>query len=125
MAKIRVLVISPGSAVARLETIEPELEVFNRLVDGWIEGLSLTADATTYLNTDGKATGLPVNGYADSLVRLLLAEEGRSLLPWDSIVGPVVFLGQPDRAGEDTDVPERLLELAREVGMEIEEVPRG
>jgi hypothetical protein len=120
---IKVLVVYPDSQTGHLKTIDPSLPVFNDLVGGFIEGLSFPEnEVSAYLNEDGKTMGLPVNQYADALVRQLLASEHRRLMPGDVIVGPVVFMGYPDHdTGEDTDVPTHLLALARSLGLDLKE----
>lgn len=122
---IKVLVVEPGTAAPKLRTVDQELATFNGLVGGPIEGLSLGEGVSAYFNEEGKGLGLPVNGMADYLIRALLRHDGRRLLPGDVIVGPVVFMGQPDAEGYDTDVPDELLETVRAFGLEIEEVPGG
>jgi len=122
--QIRVLVIEAGEAgdsSARVATVEQSLEVFQGLVGGDIEGLTLTDEVSAYINETGKARGLAVNTYADALVRYLLHRSGRRLLPGDVIVGPVVFLGPPDSDGYDTDVPDDLIAFVRKLGVDIEE----
>jgi len=116
---ITVLLVSPDTDVARLVTVDQELEAFQELVGGDIEGLTL-GEVSAYLNTNGKALGLPLNAYADALIRDLLADTGHRLLPGDAIVGPVAFMGPPDRAGYDTSIPAETIARAERLGLTIE-----
>jgi hypothetical protein len=120
MTKIKVLVVEPDSTTGTVRAIEQSLESFQSLVGGPIEGLTLTEEVSAYINEEGKLVGLAVNVYGDVMIRELLSESGRRLLPGDVIVGPVVFVGAPDEEGWDTDLPEEFLAYAREL-IEINE----
>lgn len=108
----KVLVVETDGT-ATVKRIPRRLEAWQAEVGGDIESLSLTQDVTSYINENGKADGLMYNPVGDLIVRTLLQEGERQLMPGDHIVGPVIFCGQPDRHGWDTDVPERLLNWFR------------
>lgn len=76
-----------------------------RLVGGYVEAVPWGRGVTAYLNEDGKSLGLPPNPRATRLS----TTHGVGLHPWDVIVGTVVFVGDPDDDGDDTDVPEWLV----------------
>lgn len=109
---IKVLVVETDGT-ATVKRISRRLESWQAEVGGGIEALWLTADVNCYINENGKYEGMMFNPVGDLVVRTLLQEGGRQLIPGDHIVGPVVFCGQPDSAGWDTDVPERLLDWFR------------
>lgn len=121
LIRTRVLVIRPDDAHATVMTINRRLETFQGLVGGWIEGLTLNDQISCYINEEGKLKGLPLNVLGDLAVRMLLTDDGYSLLQGDFIVGPVVFVGRPDAAGRDTDIPEEFIERLRRNEVEIRE----
>jgi hypothetical protein len=110
---IDVLVIEPGQWKARRETVEPDLRTFQRLVGGSIEALSLTDEVSAYINEEGKLVDLPRNEAGDRLVKHALSTVGRTMIPGDYVAGPLVLMGQPDDEGEDTGVPESVVELLK------------
>ena len=60
------------------------LEDFQKVVGGWIEGISINEHLTMYCNEEGKILGLPVNHLATYFVK--------NLRPFnDFICGDVVF----------------------------------
>ena len=85
------------------------------LVGGWIEGIAGDADKIGpagdftwfgYVDEEGKIKGLPVNEPATALA---------SAIGWygagsDVLCGPVVFLGPVDGEGDDSDVPQFLID---------------
>lgn len=118
---VKVAVINPGRGVVEVKNVEPTLEQFKPLVGGWLEMLYLGDDVRAYINEEGKGLGLSANGFGDAYVRLCLDRTGRTLLPGDYIAGPVVLLGPPDEEGEETDVPDRVLDELRAAGLEVQE----
>jgi hypothetical protein len=105
-SQIDVLVL-PADGPLRVETITPDLAAFKALLDGgWLEGIA-GEGWTAYCDEEGKLKGLPLN---------LAATELAHAHGWpigDVLCGPVVFMGPTDREGEDTAVPEFLLDAAR------------
>lgn len=125
---MKVLVIDPGpvNSTARLVEVPHTLAAFNELVGGSIEGLTLGSGVSAYINEDGKALGLPVNVVGDQIVRVLLSQTGRRLMPGDVIVGPIVFLGLPDDDGEDRDVPQAFVDWFASIdGVEVNDESTG
>lgn len=121
LIRTRVLVVRPDDAHATLMTIDRRLESFQAIVGGWIEGLTLNDKISCYIDEEGKLKGLRLNVLGDLAVRMLLEEDGYSLLKDDFIVGPVVFVGRPDDEGWDTDVPQDFVDRLRRAEVEIRE----
>lgn len=121
--QITALVIPPGDDPAYLTRIEPRLESLQEIVGGFVEPLTLSGDATMYLNEEGKYTSLPVNGNANRVV--YLADPG--LHPEDYVVGQVVVVGNRDAQGrndgQDHDVPDSVVDLSRRAGLVVETHP--
>lgn len=82
---MRVVYKEPGKD-AEIRDIKNELDVLQNLVGGWIECLRFIEGVYMILNEEGKLIGLTPNFYYG----------------WDTIVGPVIFVGDD---GEDfTDI---------------------
>ena len=120
-SRIRVLVIEPGTRKAFVREVDAELETFQSLVGGSIEGLTLSPEFSVYINEDGKYLRLDRNVWGEAFILNALKASGQTLLRGDFIVGPVVVVGAPDHGGWDRSVPESAIELAREVGVEVVE----
>lgn len=116
----RVLVIEPGTRVGEIREVEESLEAFQGQVGGNIEGLNLSPTVSVYINEDGKQLRLERNVWGEAFILRALRSTGRGLLPGDFIVGPVVIFGGYDGEGENRDVPQHVIEMAREVGVEVE-----
>lgn len=115
---IRVIRINTdGSTEAH--SIEPKLAQFQALVGGWIEGIYGDSDWTGYLDEEGKIKGLPLNTTADFVARALGWQGDLR----DNLVGPVVFLGGADEAGDATSVTDQVSDLIERMtpGGEIRE----
>lgn len=117
--KIDVLVINPGEWRAQRKTVERGLASMQSLVGGYIEALSLTDEVSAYINEEGKYNGAHRNEAGTALVKHALASVGRQLIPGDFIAGSLVLMGQPDDEGEDTSVPESIVDLLNAVGIKI------
>jgi hypothetical protein len=76
-------------------------------VGGWVEMVTLPdpVNAGMYVHEEGNIIGLPYNSKAT-----FLAHESRRIPLDQGIVGPVVLVGPPDSHGEDTDVPDHLIQ---------------
>lgn len=74
---IRVLVKQPGKPVVE-DLIPNELEIFQRLIGGYIETVMLPQNTVMIVNEEGKLKGLPHNFFYAG----------------DDIVGTVVFCSQ-------------------------------
>lgn len=117
--KIDVLVLTPGSFRAEPLTVDRGLRSMQSLVGGSIEALSLGDETSAYINEEGKYKGLDRNDAADRFVRHALSKIGRTMIPGDYIVGPLVLMGQPDDDGEDTSVTDEVRQLLADVGIPI------
>lgn len=94
------LPVTQGRAVTDLDTMK------DLIGGGWLEAVS-GDDFTAYLDEEGKIKGLPYNPRATALVERL----GRPLGS-DIICGDVVLFGSPDDEGYDTDIPQRVIDVA-------------
>lgn len=102
MSKINVLII-PTHGPARVEEITPDLPTFQRIVGGYIEPISGDGWGA-YCNEEGKINGLPVNGLASAIAYII---------GWpseDVLHGTVVFTGPVDADGDETSVPQSVLD---------------
>lgn len=117
--QIDVLVIEPFSWKAQRKTVERGLKSMQQLVGGYIEALFLTDEVSAYINEEGKYNGSHRNEAGTALVKHALSTVGRTLIPGDFIAGPLVLMGQSDDEGEDTSVPESVVELLNAVGVKI------
>ncbi len=72
---------------------------------GWLESLAVGEDFTVFIDEDGKSKNLPFNPIADRIIREMLANNGRTLMPGDQIVGPAIFVGLDD-AGNEIELPQ-------------------
>jgi len=70
-----------------------KLDYFQKIVGGYIEGISITKDIMMYCNEEGKILGLPVNKLATEYVK--------SIRPFNDIIcGDVVFT-KLNKEGDD------------------------
>lgn len=80
------------------------LEYLQGQVEGYIEAVR-PGDITIYINEEGKLKGLPINTRATEL----WWELDERFRGYDVLCGNVVVTGQPDRQGEDTNIPGHML----------------
>ncbi len=114
---MRVVVIEPDGS-SRYEDVEPDntLAGLQSLVGGWIEALGLRPGLTAYINEEGKLNALPVNLIGTHVATQL----GWRGFPGDVLVGPVVFCGFNALTGEDTDLPEGIVVVAKPASTYVE-----
>lgn len=110
---IRALVVNPDARGVVVEVNPNRNGDLQGLVGGWLEGVGATIDADwfAFVNEDGRSLGQDVNVVGTALV---------SALGWpggDMLRGPVVLVGQD--GPEVTNVPDHVLDTAREVGVFI------
>lgn len=115
--RIQALVIYADSPAApRPSNIEPDFELYQRIVGGYIEAAyGTTTDGERvvfYVNEDGIAQNLPVNEVATALWKRLNPDASQPLL------GNAVVVGAD--GCEDADLPNGVADLARAVHHEIE-----
>lgn len=83
-----------------IPSADAELEILQRLVGGYIEGVTLPADGLIgFVNEEGKILDLPANE------RATLGMHGR-LLPGDFISGTLVVTGPYNEDGDPTSADE-------------------
>lgn len=121
MSSFRAVVIRPNEA-AQAVTIERGLEPLQEIVGGMIEALPMPdwrmdgqtdrADATCYVNEEGKfvcvdENGVPKINMTGTIFML------PNLWKGDYIVGPLILCGFNPAKGENEDLPDDLYELFR------------
>lgn len=107
MSARALIVASDGHAY--VSSIATDLRTLQQLVGGWLESVTVD-DWHAYVDEEGKLKGSPVNRAADALAFVLGWRTG------DLLCGPAVFLGHDDE-GEEDDVPERVIDAARSLGI--------
>jgi Domain of unknown function (DUF3846) len=107
VSKVRALVV-PVDEPAHLTEfdVKDSFNALRRLLnDGYLEGIR--GDGWfAYCDEEGKLKGLPVNMPATAIAHRHGWPVG------DLLCGPVVFLGEPDKDGRDTSVPDFLEQYA-------------
>ena len=105
---ITAVAVAVDGTTPRVVTLDPgDLAAFQRYVDGYIEGITITVAGHTtrlYLNEDGKGRHLDGDpAMANNDLATHLAD--RFLHAGDWIVGPVLLVGgEPDDDGNDTSI---------------------
>ena len=101
---------------AKTVIVTPDVQVAVRVVNnfqaalgGYLEALPVGEGFTVFIDEDGKAKGLPRNEKAESIVRAMLAKNGRIMLPGDYLVGPAIFVGIDDD-GNAVDLPDAVIQ---------------
>jgi hypothetical protein len=122
MTAVSILVIPADTTEAvRVESIEPGLEPFQKLVGGYIEQLpgrdapGVTGDSwLAYVNEEGKLENLAVNERATAFMHSV-----GGIYDWDTINGAMIIIGEGDGEEADyADIPPQLLQFAGQ-GMDI------
>lgn len=116
-SRIQAIVIySDSGAPPRISMIEPDIRVYQQVVGGYLEGVSLTAPtgekAVMYVNEEGKLAGLAVNAVATALGHAM------GLSSADVLVGNVIVVGV--EGCDDADVPASVAEVALAVHRDLE-----
>lgn len=100
------------------EVIDQEwnYDQINRAVGGWIQAVYFPHyKAEAYVHEEGKVIGLPENVVATNV----WYNSGAQILLGDFLVGDVVFFGEVDEEGNNTEVP---AEIVAEISNEWERV---
>jgi hypothetical protein len=87
-----------------------ELPGYNELsetVGGYIEALHFTDTANAYVNEEGKLLDLPFNPFATHLCQTVYKI---GMQPLDVINGTLIVVGPVDEEGDDTDVPQAIVD---------------
>lgn len=117
---IRVLLVPPGiEEPARVVTIPADpttlLRELQKLVGGFIEGVSGFGDWVAYVDEEGKLKMSPTNPRATVLAHVHGWPKG------DIICGPAVFLGR--NGPEETSVPEWIVATCDDIEADMGIVP--
>jgi hypothetical protein len=108
--RINALIIRPSSHTVEPQRIQPDLDLYQRIVGGNITSVDGRTDGGQtvifYVNDDGIAEQLPVNVVATALWRFFNPNAANEFL-----LGAVIVVGGENP--EDADVPERVIRRAR------------
>lgn len=108
---MRAVVIEPGRQpmVVDVDGFDGCKKLLN---DAYIEQITLFDDLVCRIDEDGKAKELKVNAIATQRIQRMLRDTGRSLMPFDFLVGTVIIIGQKygDDGMEDADMPQHLID---------------
>ncbi len=101
--------IIPAEASAPIEQRDfDRLEDYQTVVGGWIEAVDIPAlGITVYVNEEGLLRHLPLNSRVTFLWWYDVPESGQRAM----LVGDAVVVGCPGQNGDNTDVPEAVVEL--------------
>jgi hypothetical protein len=110
MRTVTGLVVHPDGEAAAV-TVDATLETLRAVIGGgWLEAV-IGPDWFAYVDEDGKALGLPVNGVATRLARAI----GWVGKPGDYLSGPVLFLGAS--GSTEVDAPRNVWDAAVRLGV--------
>lgn len=103
-----VIPVDPAEPIRQQHLNEHDVDAFRAIVDGPLQIVNLERPpASMYLNEEGKYNRLPVNRRATTLLSVHNAAfRGR-----DVICGTAFVVGVPDEHGDDTSVPDDLMDL--------------
>ena len=91
-----------------------DLKTIQEYIGGWIEAISFGPDNGhffAYADEEGKLKDLPEN----KTVTQFWYNSGQTVLLGDYIAGNVLFFGEVDESGDETDVPDDVIEFFMEV----------
>lgn len=110
MRTVTGLMVRPDGDASAV-TLEATLETLRAAIGGgWLEAV-IGPDWFAYVDEDGKAKGLPVNGVATRLARAI----GWGGQPGDYLSGPVLFLGA--NGSTEVDAPRTVWDEAVRLGL--------
>lgn len=101
---IKAIVITPTELPKVVEVDQKNsYNQIKQIIGGWLEAIPIGHDAIAYIDEEGKikADCQPINAIATAIANI----------PGDYIRGPMVIFGRADDEGNETDVPERLVNL--------------
>ena len=116
-------VIVPANSTQPAQVVDEKLtlDYLQGVVGGLIEAVCISqvltdsgmkeVDCTVFVNEEGKLIGLPVNARATDLCAVAIGGWIR-----DIVVGDVVVVGPPDGNGDETAVPDQIVEIVDEWG---------
>lgn len=85
------------------------LKDYQDTVGGLIESIPLTSDTDAYINEDGKVMCQP------NIFATFLAQINSRLNHGDFVAGNMIVIGKPDADGNDTDVPDWVLDFVNKI----------
>jgi hypothetical protein len=106
---MKAILITPENEIEVLDE-DFDLKTIQSYLGGWIEVVNFGPDNPhffAYINEEGKLNGLPAN----EIVTTFWYNSGQQILLGDVIVGNALFFGQVDDEGNETDVPDDLIEF--------------
>lgn len=103
-----VIPVDPAQPIRQQHLQKRDVDAYRAIVGGNLQIVNLERPpATMYLNEEGKYNGLRVNDRATTLLSVHNAAfRGR-----DVIAGTAFLVGVPDQPGDDTSVPDDLVDL--------------
>jgi hypothetical protein len=110
---------------SRIEEVNGYLG-FRKIIGGYLEVIQLpVANLCAFVDEQGKICGRKFNPVAS----MMALAGGFQFNDCDTgIVGPMVIVGRPDENGEETSVPEPMLEkltrMAQKIRSELKKAPR-
>lgn len=110
---MKALLITPNGDIELLDE-DFNLQKIQEYVGGWIEVVNFGPDNPhffAYIDEEGKLKGKQVN----EIVTDFWYNSGQRILIGDVIVGNVLFFGQVDDEGNDTDVPQDVIDFFMEI----------
>ena len=114
---MKAIKITPMGPMENSKVEQVEVNGYQETVDhlgGSLEGLTLSDDASAYVDEEGKLKELAYNRTATKLCTRL--ETG--LASSDFICGTMLIFGAPDSEGDETDVPDRILSEIKAIHVE-------
>lgn len=106
---MKAILITPENEIEVLDE-DFDLKTIQSYLGGWIQVINFGPDNPhffAYINEEGKLNGLPEN----EIVTTFWYNSGERILLGDVIVGNALFFGQVDDEGNETDVPDDLIEF--------------
>jgi hypothetical protein len=110
---MKALLVTPENEIQVLDK-EFDLKTIQSYIGGWIEVVNFGPDNPhffAYIDEEGKLKGLPVN----ETVTDFWYNSGQRVMLGDVIVGNVLFFGQVDDEGNDTEVPQDVIDFFMEI----------
>ena len=106
---MKAILITPENEIEVLDE-DFDLKTIQSYLGGWIQVINFGPDNPhffAYINEEGKLNCLPEN----EIVTTFWYNSGEQVLLGDVIVGNALFFGQVDDEGNETDVPDDVIEF--------------
>lgn len=118
MARIGLVIPAQGDFHTVEIKREGNLDLFKKIVGGWIEGVYPAPGLTLYCNEEGKLMGLPINERATVIVQDLFLSSG--FVFDDVLCGDVVLIGN-DGSEYDAGLDSEWITQFKSIGLWPEE----